>query len=59
MYPRQIHSKDMKHGGTPLHWAMSIDVIRAYVEVIVASSHVDVSHFTFLFTLNVGGGSFG
>jgi len=21
MYPNQLHTKDMKHGGTPLHWA--------------------------------------
>lgn len=33
MYPRHIHAKDMKHGGTPLHWAMSPEVVEALVEL--------------------------
>ncbi|GAB6030891.1 hypothetical protein CHUAL_007723 [Chamberlinius hualienensis] len=33
MYPRQFHVKDMKHGGTPLHWAMSREVVEALIEL--------------------------
>ncbi|XP_068230482.1 85/88 kDa calcium-independent phospholipase A2 [Palaemon carinicauda] len=29
MYPNQLNVKDMKHGGTPLHWATSREMINA------------------------------
>lgn len=32
-FPKQLHSKDMKHGGTPLHWALSKEVVEALVDM--------------------------
>jgi len=29
MYPKQLHTQDIKHGGTPLHWAKSKEIIEA------------------------------
>jgi len=31
MYPNQLHTKDMKHGGTPLHWATEKPLLDALV----------------------------
>ncbi|KAG0711495.1 85/ calcium-independent phospholipase A2 [Chionoecetes opilio] len=33
MYPNQLNVTDMKHGGTPLHWATSKEIINAMVEL--------------------------
>lgn len=33
MYPKQLSSKDIKDGGTPLHWAKSREVIEMLLEV--------------------------
>lgn len=32
-FPNQLHAKDMKNGGTPLHWATTKEVIAALVEL--------------------------
>ena len=32
-YPNQLNAKDMKQGGTPLHWAKSADVVTALLEL--------------------------
>jgi len=31
MYPNQLHTKDMKHGGTPLHWATEKPLLDALI----------------------------
>ena len=33
MYPKQLSSKDIKDGGTPLHWAKSREVIELLLQV--------------------------
>ncbi|XP_071512455.1 85/88 kDa calcium-independent phospholipase A2 isoform X2 [Panulirus ornatus] len=33
MYPNQLNVKDMKHGGTPLHWATSREIINAMADL--------------------------
>ena len=33
MYPKQLSSKDIKDGGTPLHWAKSREVVEMLLEV--------------------------
>ncbi|XP_042212356.1 85/88 kDa calcium-independent phospholipase A2-like isoform X2 [Homarus americanus] len=33
MYPNQLNVKDMKHGGTPLHWATSREIITAMADL--------------------------
>lgn len=33
MYPNQLHAKDMKNGGTPLHWAKSSQCLEALIEL--------------------------
>ncbi|XP_045582087.1 85/88 kDa calcium-independent phospholipase A2 [Procambarus clarkii] len=33
MYPNQLNVKDMKDGGTPLHWATSREIINAMVDL--------------------------
>ncbi|KAI9556928.1 85 kDa calcium-independent phospholipase A2 [Daphnia sinensis] len=32
-FPNQLHVKDMKNGGTPLHWATTKEVVMALVEL--------------------------
>jgi len=31
MFPNQLHTKDMKHGGTPLHWATEKPILDALI----------------------------
>jgi len=31
MFPNQLHTKDMKHGGTPLHWAIEKPLLDALI----------------------------
>ncbi|XP_067128398.1 85/88 kDa calcium-independent phospholipase A2 [Centruroides vittatus] len=33
MYPNQLHAKDMKNGGTPLHWAKTAQCLQALIEL--------------------------
>lgn len=33
MYPNQLNAKDMKQGGTPLHWATSREIINAMADL--------------------------
>lgn len=33
IYPNQLNVKDMKHGGTPLHWATSREIISAMADL--------------------------
>ncbi|XP_023225237.1 85/88 kDa calcium-independent phospholipase A2-like isoform X2 [Centruroides sculpturatus] len=33
MYPNQLHAKDMKNGGTPLHWAKTAQCLEALIEL--------------------------
>jgi len=32
-FPNQLHAKDMKNGGTPLHWATTKEVVAALLEL--------------------------
>ncbi|KAG1713900.1 85/ calcium-independent phospholipase A2 [Nymphon striatum] len=42
MYPDQLHSHDMKNGGTPLHWVKSVPCLEALVEL---GCQVNASNF--------------
>lgn len=42
MYPKQLHTQDFKHGGTPLHWAKSKEIIEALIE---SGCHLNSKNF--------------
>ena len=42
MYPKQLSSKDIKDGGTPLHWAKSREVIEMLLEL---NTNIDAKNF--------------
>ena len=49
MYPKQLSSKDIKDGGTPLHWAKSREVIEMLLEV---NTNINAKNFKgMLFTV--------
>ncbi|KAK6645499.1 hypothetical protein RUM43_001776 [Polyplax serrata] len=41
-FPKKLHGDDIKHGGTPLHWACSREVIQALV-----SNNCDINSLNF------------
>jgi len=43
MYPNQLHTKDMKHGGTPLHWATEKPLLDALISL---GCNVEAKNFT-------------
>lgn len=40
--PNTLYQKDMKHGGTPLHWSSSRQVIEALIDV---NCHINALNF--------------
>ena len=42
MNPKKLSSKEIKHGGTPLHWAQSKEVIEMLLEV---NTNIDAKNF--------------
>ncbi|XP_030753365.1 85/88 kDa calcium-independent phospholipase A2 isoform X2 [Sitophilus oryzae] len=47
-YPNTLYQNDMKHGGTPLHWANSRQVIDALIDVNCNINAVNFEHKTAL-----------
>jgi len=43
MYPNQLHTKDMKHGGTPLHWATEKPILDALINL---GCKIEAKNFT-------------
>ena len=48
MYPKQLSSKDVKDGGTPLHWAKSREIIEALLE---ANTNINAKNFKGLYII--------
>ena len=50
MYPKQLSSKDVKDGGTPLHWAKSREIIEALLE---ANTNINAKNFKGNFIIDI------